>query len=103
MRKILSVVAALALLSFPALAEEAPQLERPKAPTPDEQVVQAQMRFLSAQSDYASALARKFQAENIEAAKREAAKDAWWASWWKGMYPETAAAAPSAPKPPDAK
>lgn len=99
MFKSLAIGAALALVSTGVLAQEPP-----KGPSLDQQVEQSQMRLYAAQADHYLALAKKFQAQAIEGAQREAAKDAWWASWWKGTYPETPApSATAAPQKPPAK
>lgn len=77
MFKSLLVIAALALLSVPALAQNAP----PAMPQPplDQQVEQAQMRFLAAQSDFYLASARKLQSDLAAAQKQVADVQAWWA------------------------
>ena len=72
MRKSLLVLAALALLSVPALAQMPPQVPL------DQQVEQAQMRLYAAQSDFYNAAARKLQADLADANKKLAEANAWW-------------------------
>lgn len=89
MRKPFVIVAALALLATPVLA----QTQMPP-PSLDQQVSEAQSRLVAAQAELYLAVAKQKQAQVTEGAQREAATAAWWASWWSGMFP--AAPAPAA-------
>ena len=68
-----------ALLTLPAAAQE-------RIPT-DQQIDQAREAMLRAEANFFSLAAQKLQAQLVETAARERAKDRWWAEWWAGAYP----------------
>jgi hypothetical protein len=86
MLKTLVAGAALALIATSALAED-----KPAPPSLDQQLEQAQSQLYAAEAQRNLLYAKKFQAALAEAAQREAAKDAWWASYVKGLSPAPAA------------
>lgn len=97
MRKSFLVLAALALLSGPALAQNA--APPPTAEQLVQRVEQTQKALYAAQAEFYLAVANHRQHLLNEQAALSAATAKWWQSWWSGMFPAKAPpAAPSAPQ-----